>query len=127
MPMKIIQYPQRTPENVSTIQKLIMKKINTLLEYFSDPNVIIQLQNEFNTIKQDTGKTVTQYFAQFNQICHQIKVIKQGYYTDPQTQKEITHTKHLKDATRNLAAAKIIACCVKTSEQKHASAIFANA
>ncbi|KAG9306893.1 hypothetical protein G9A89_002562 [Geosiphon pyriformis] len=27
---------------------------NALLEYFSDPNTIIQLQNKFNTIKQDT-------------------------------------------------------------------------
>ncbi|KAG9291019.1 hypothetical protein G9A89_012891 [Geosiphon pyriformis] len=43
---------------------------NALLEYFSDPNVIIQLQNEFNTIKQGTGKT--------------IKVIEQGYYTNSQ-------------------------------------------
>ncbi|KAG9294747.1 hypothetical protein G9A89_008226 [Geosiphon pyriformis] len=43
---------------------------NALLEYFSDPNTIIQLQNEFNTIKQNTSKT--------------IEVIEQGYYTDPQ-------------------------------------------
>ncbi|KAG9299040.1 hypothetical protein G9A89_020353 [Geosiphon pyriformis] len=26
---------------------------NALLEYFSDPNTVIQLQNEFNTIKQE--------------------------------------------------------------------------
>ncbi|KAG9299122.1 hypothetical protein G9A89_020435 [Geosiphon pyriformis] len=39
---------------------------NALLEYFS------------------TSETVTQYLAQFNQIYHQIEVIKQGYYTDPQ-------------------------------------------
>ncbi|KAG9295352.1 hypothetical protein G9A89_013381 [Geosiphon pyriformis] len=57
---------------------------NALLEYFSDPNAIIQLQNEFNTIKQNTGKTVTQYLARFNQIRRQIEVIEQGYYTDPQ-------------------------------------------
>ncbi|KAG9291748.1 hypothetical protein G9A89_012033 [Geosiphon pyriformis] len=57
---------------------------NALLEYFSDPNAIIQLQNKFNTIKQNTGKTVTQYLFQFNQICRQIKTIKQKYYTDPQ-------------------------------------------
>ncbi|KAG9290294.1 hypothetical protein G9A89_022270 [Geosiphon pyriformis] len=38
---------------------------NALLEYFSDPNAVIQLQNEFNTIKQNT-------------------VIEQEYYTDPQ-------------------------------------------
>ncbi|KAG9297032.1 hypothetical protein G9A89_008618 [Geosiphon pyriformis] len=43
---------------------------NTLLEYFSDPNAVIQLQNEFNTIKQGTGKT--------------IEAIEQGYYMDPQ-------------------------------------------
>ncbi|KAG9285496.1 hypothetical protein G9A89_021827 [Geosiphon pyriformis] len=43
---------------------------NALLEYFSDPNTIIQLQNKFNTIKQGTGETVTQYLAQFNQIHH---------------------------------------------------------
>ncbi|KAG9300338.1 hypothetical protein G9A89_011411 [Geosiphon pyriformis] len=43
---------------------------NTLLEYFSNPNAIIQLQNKFNTIKQGTGETVTQYLAQFNQIRH---------------------------------------------------------
>ncbi|KAG9298043.1 hypothetical protein G9A89_018871 [Geosiphon pyriformis] len=36
---------------------------NALLEYFSDPNAIIQLQNEFNTIKQSTNETVTQYLA----------------------------------------------------------------
>ncbi|KAG9289762.1 hypothetical protein G9A89_014497 [Geosiphon pyriformis] len=36
---------------------------NALLEYFSDPNTIIQLQNKFNTIKQNTGETVTQYLA----------------------------------------------------------------
>ncbi|KAG9304066.1 hypothetical protein G9A89_005976 [Geosiphon pyriformis] len=36
---------------------------NALLEYFSDPNAVIQLQNEFNTIKQNTGETVTQYLA----------------------------------------------------------------
>ncbi|KAG9285813.1 hypothetical protein G9A89_013238 [Geosiphon pyriformis] len=57
---------------------------NALLEYFSDPNAIIQLQNEFNTIKQNTGETVIQYLAQFNRICHQIEAIEQGYYTDPQ-------------------------------------------
>ncbi|KAG9291168.1 hypothetical protein G9A89_013040 [Geosiphon pyriformis] len=43
---------------------------NALLEYFSDPNAVIQLQNEFNTIKQNTGET--------------IEAIEQGYYTDPQ-------------------------------------------
>ncbi|KAG9300880.1 hypothetical protein G9A89_015336 [Geosiphon pyriformis] len=57
---------------------------NALLEYFSDPNTIIQLQNKFNTIKQNTGETVTQYLARFNQICHQIKAIEQEYYTNPQ-------------------------------------------
>ncbi|KAG9284625.1 hypothetical protein G9A89_004667 [Geosiphon pyriformis] len=57
---------------------------NALLEYFSNPNAIIQLQNEFNTIKQGTGETVTQYLAQFNQIRHQIEAIEQRYYTDPQ-------------------------------------------
>ncbi|KAG9307435.1 hypothetical protein G9A89_017265 [Geosiphon pyriformis] len=36
---------------------------DTLLEYFNDPNTIIQLQNKFNTIKQDTDETVTQYLA----------------------------------------------------------------
>ncbi|KAG9293376.1 hypothetical protein G9A89_007622 [Geosiphon pyriformis] len=39
---------------------------NALLEYFSNPNTIIQLQNKFNTIKQNTGETVTQYLARFN-------------------------------------------------------------
>ncbi|KAG9291811.1 hypothetical protein G9A89_012096 [Geosiphon pyriformis] len=29
---------------------------NALLEYFSNPNTVIQLQNEFNTIKQNTGR-----------------------------------------------------------------------
>ncbi|KAG9289017.1 hypothetical protein G9A89_015566 [Geosiphon pyriformis] len=53
---------------------------NALLEYFSDPNAVIQLQNEFNTIKQNTGETVTQYLARFNQI----RSIEQGYYTNPQ-------------------------------------------
>ncbi|KAG9293910.1 hypothetical protein G9A89_019248 [Geosiphon pyriformis] len=43
---------------------------NAFLELFSNPNTIIQLQNEFNTIKQNTSET--------------IEVIKQGYYTDPQ-------------------------------------------
>ncbi|KAG9288905.1 hypothetical protein G9A89_019527 [Geosiphon pyriformis] len=57
---------------------------NALLEYFSNPNAIIQLQNEFNTIKQNTGETVTQYLARFNRIHHQIEAIEQGYYTDPQ-------------------------------------------
>ncbi|KAG9296594.1 hypothetical protein G9A89_015186 [Geosiphon pyriformis] len=57
---------------------------NALLEYFSDPNAVIQLQNEFNTIKQNTSETITQYFARFNQIRHQIEAIEQGYYTDPQ-------------------------------------------
>ncbi|KAG9288412.1 hypothetical protein G9A89_015618 [Geosiphon pyriformis] len=57
---------------------------NALLEYFSDPNAIIQLQNEFNIIKQNTSKTVTQYLARFNRIRHQIEAIEQGYYTDPQ-------------------------------------------
>ncbi|KAG9286085.1 hypothetical protein G9A89_022762 [Geosiphon pyriformis] len=38
---------------------------NALLEYFSNPNAVIQLQNEFNTIKQNT-------------------TIEQGYYIDPQ-------------------------------------------
>ncbi|KAG9299695.1 hypothetical protein G9A89_013055 [Geosiphon pyriformis] len=40
---------------------------------------------------------------------------------------EITHTKHHKDTTRNLVAAKIIACYARTSEQKCVPAIFANA
>ncbi|KAG9287409.1 hypothetical protein G9A89_023781 [Geosiphon pyriformis] len=57
---------------------------NALLEYFSDPNAVIQLQNKFNTIKQNTGETVTQYLARFNRICRQIESIEQGYYTDPQ-------------------------------------------
>ncbi|KAG9291774.1 hypothetical protein G9A89_012059 [Geosiphon pyriformis] len=57
---------------------------NALLEYFSDPNTIIQLQNKFNTIKQNTDETVTQYLARFNQICCQIEAIEQGYYTDSQ-------------------------------------------
>ncbi|KAG9307168.1 hypothetical protein G9A89_016996 [Geosiphon pyriformis] len=57
---------------------------NALLEYFSDPNAVIQLQNKFNTIKQNTGETVIQYLAQFNQIRRQIEVIEQEYYTDPQ-------------------------------------------
>ncbi|KAG9288557.1 hypothetical protein G9A89_016187, partial [Geosiphon pyriformis] len=57
---------------------------NAFLEYFSDPNAIIQLQNKFNTIKQNTSETVTQYLAQFNRICHQIEAIEQEYYTDPQ-------------------------------------------
>ncbi|KAG9284305.1 hypothetical protein G9A89_002115 [Geosiphon pyriformis] len=57
---------------------------NVLLEYFSNPNTIIQLQNEFNTIKQSTSKTVTQYLAQFNRIYCQIETIEQGYYTDLQ-------------------------------------------
>ncbi|KAG9299805.1 hypothetical protein G9A89_013165 [Geosiphon pyriformis] len=57
---------------------------NALLKYFSDPNAIIQLQNEFNTIKQNTGETVTQYLARFNQIRRQIEAIEQRYYTDPQ-------------------------------------------
>ncbi|KAG9295056.1 hypothetical protein G9A89_017850 [Geosiphon pyriformis] len=49
-----------------------------------DPNAVIQLQNEFNTIKQNTDETVTQYLARFNRIHRQIEVIEQGYYTDPQ-------------------------------------------
>ncbi|KAG9286128.1 hypothetical protein G9A89_010142 [Geosiphon pyriformis] len=57
---------------------------NALLEYFSDPNAVIQLQNKFNTIKQNTGETVTQYLARFNRICRQIEAIEQEYYTDPQ-------------------------------------------
>ncbi|KAG9307176.1 hypothetical protein G9A89_017004 [Geosiphon pyriformis] len=57
---------------------------NALLEYFSDPNAVIQLQNKFNTIKQNTGETVTQYLARFNQIRRQIEVIEQEYYTDHQ-------------------------------------------
>ncbi|KAG9304741.1 hypothetical protein G9A89_003915 [Geosiphon pyriformis] len=57
---------------------------NALLEYFSDPNAVIQLQNEFNTIKQNTSETVTQYLARFNRIRRQIEAIEQGYYTDPQ-------------------------------------------
>ncbi|KAG9298843.1 hypothetical protein G9A89_015864 [Geosiphon pyriformis] len=57
---------------------------NALLEYFNNPNAIIQLQNKFNTIKQNTSETVTQYLARFNQICHQIEAIEQGYYTDSQ-------------------------------------------
>ncbi|KAG9302394.1 hypothetical protein G9A89_011444 [Geosiphon pyriformis] len=57
---------------------------NALLEYFSDPNAVIQLQNEFNTIKQNTGETVTQYLARFNRIRRQIEAIEQEYYTDPQ-------------------------------------------
>ncbi|KAG9305160.1 hypothetical protein G9A89_010668 [Geosiphon pyriformis] len=52
---------------------------NALLEYFSDPNA-----NEFNTIKQNTGETVTQYLARFNRIRRQIEAIEQEYYTDPQ-------------------------------------------
>ncbi|KAG9304636.1 hypothetical protein G9A89_020200 [Geosiphon pyriformis] len=43
---------------------------NALLEYFSHPNAVIQLQNEFNTIKQNTSET--------------IEAIEQGYYTDSQ-------------------------------------------
>ncbi|KAG9304722.1 hypothetical protein G9A89_004043, partial [Geosiphon pyriformis] len=57
---------------------------NAFLEYFSDPNAIIQLQNKFNTIKQNTSETVTQYLARFNRICRQIEAIEQEYYTDPQ-------------------------------------------
>ncbi|KAG9292881.1 hypothetical protein G9A89_016243 [Geosiphon pyriformis] len=57
---------------------------NALLKYFSDPNAVIQLQNEFNTIKQNTSETVTQYLARFNRIRCQIEVIEQGYYTDSQ-------------------------------------------
>ncbi|KAG9295734.1 hypothetical protein G9A89_001751, partial [Geosiphon pyriformis] len=36
------------------------------------------------SILQNTGETVTQYFAQFNQIHCQIEAIEQGYYTDLQ-------------------------------------------
>ncbi|KAG9300114.1 hypothetical protein G9A89_000854 [Geosiphon pyriformis] len=36
---------------------------DAFLEYFSDSNVVIQLQNKFNTIKQSTDETVTQYLA----------------------------------------------------------------
>ncbi|KAG9296028.1 hypothetical protein G9A89_011880 [Geosiphon pyriformis] len=43
-----------------------------------------ETDNEFNTIKQNTGETVTQYLARFNQIRHQIEAIEQGYYTDSQ-------------------------------------------
>ncbi|KAG9286752.1 hypothetical protein G9A89_012302 [Geosiphon pyriformis] len=68
---------------------------NALLEYFSDPNAIIQLQNEFNTIKQNTGKTVTQYLARFNRIRCQIEAIEQGYYTDPQENKTETLEKRV--------------------------------
>ncbi|KAG9307605.1 hypothetical protein G9A89_023170 [Geosiphon pyriformis] len=57
---------------------------NALLEYFSDPNAVIQLQNKFNTIKQNTSETVTQYLARFNRIRRQIEAIEQGYYTDSQ-------------------------------------------
>ncbi|KAG9297593.1 hypothetical protein G9A89_007668 [Geosiphon pyriformis] len=39
----------------------------------SDPNAVIQLQNEFNTIKQNTGKTVTQYLARFNRIRRRVR------------------------------------------------------
>ncbi|KAG9296680.1 hypothetical protein G9A89_009939 [Geosiphon pyriformis] len=49
-----------------------------------DPNAVIQLQNKFNTIKQNTGETVTQYLARFNRIRCQIEAIEQGYYTDSQ-------------------------------------------
>ncbi|KAG9293700.1 hypothetical protein G9A89_019037 [Geosiphon pyriformis] len=49
-----------------------------------NPNAVIQLQNKFNTIKQNTGETVTQYLARFNRIHRQIEAIEQGYYTDPQ-------------------------------------------
>ncbi|KAG9289052.1 hypothetical protein G9A89_015601 [Geosiphon pyriformis] len=154
---------------------------NALLEYFSDPNTVIQLQNEFNTIKQGTGKTIeaieqgyyinpqvlNQFIrglkssilgrvhpahpdllseavmlakalelaekeANYSQIVNIVieenktKTLEKRKVTSSQTQEKITHTKHFKDATRNSAAAKIIACCIRTSEQKHVPAIFAN-
>ncbi|KAG9284014.1 hypothetical protein G9A89_022788 [Geosiphon pyriformis] len=65
---------------------------NALLEYFSDPNAVIQLQNEFNTIKQNTSETVTQYFARFNRIRRQIEAIEQGYYIDSQVLNQAIQT-----------------------------------
>ncbi|KAG9292627.1 hypothetical protein G9A89_006999 [Geosiphon pyriformis] len=58
-------------QSLKTKPTSFVKFKNALLEYFSNPN-------------QGTGKTVTQYLARFNQICCQIKVIEQKYYTNPQ-------------------------------------------
>ncbi|KAG9294755.1 hypothetical protein G9A89_008234 [Geosiphon pyriformis] len=53
----------------------------TFLQYFCDPNTLIQLQNQFSIIKQKDHEVVTTYFGQFNQILHQILAIKRDYYT----------------------------------------------
>ncbi|KAG9290836.1 hypothetical protein G9A89_010985 [Geosiphon pyriformis] len=66
-----------------------LREAQKTIQYFSDPNAVIQLQNEFNTIKQNTGETVTQYFARFNRIRRQIEAIEQGYYTDPQEKTKV--------------------------------------
>ncbi|KAG9286363.1 hypothetical protein G9A89_014529 [Geosiphon pyriformis] len=71
-------------QNLETKPTSFAEFKNALLEYFSNPNAIIQLQNKFNTIKQNTSETVTQYLALFNRIRRQIEVIEQGYYTDSQ-------------------------------------------
>ncbi|KAG9299052.1 hypothetical protein G9A89_020365 [Geosiphon pyriformis] len=55
------------------------------LQYFCDPNTLIQLQNQFSIIKQKDHEAVTTYFRRFNQILHQILAIKRDYYTTAQT------------------------------------------
>ncbi|KAG9288040.1 hypothetical protein G9A89_017635 [Geosiphon pyriformis] len=126
----------REYQSLETKPMSFAKFKNALLEYFSDPNAIIQLQNKFNTIKQSTDKT--------------IEVIKQGYYTDFQVLNQFirrlkssilgkvcpAHPDSLPEAvmlaralelaekeanynaTRNSMAAKIIAHCARTSKQK---------
>ncbi|KAG9291123.1 hypothetical protein G9A89_012995 [Geosiphon pyriformis] len=53
----------------------------TFLQYFCDPNTLIQLQNQFSIIKQKDHEAITTYLGRFNQILHQILAIKRDYYT----------------------------------------------
>ncbi|KAG9292110.1 hypothetical protein G9A89_005254 [Geosiphon pyriformis] len=54
------------------------------LQYFCDPNTLIQLQNQFSIIKQNDHEAVTTYLRRFNQVLRQILTIEQNYYTTMQ-------------------------------------------
>ncbi|KAG9300073.1 hypothetical protein G9A89_018350 [Geosiphon pyriformis] len=153
MPMKITQYPQKTPENVS-YHFSPDNKIQLLLRAVSSSTLTPQMPRTFNyteKFKQYNWGDIPitgEYSLLFQKLLFQPKFgaefenheeeseleskeTSEKTSTRPVTEtsnqsrnqetydqeEEITHTKHLKDPTRNSAAAKIIACYIRTSEQ----------
>ncbi|KAG9290485.1 hypothetical protein G9A89_002460 [Geosiphon pyriformis] len=95
------------------------------LQYFCDPNMLIQLQNQFSIIKQKDYEAVTTYFGRFNQILCQILAIKRDYYTVAQVlnqfikglQSGILRSVRLRHLT-SLQDAVTLACNFESAEQE---------